>query len=474
MHKPQAPTSLPAVQPDPGVSKGDHTVRRVTPKRSTRPLNLGGGTGKTVYIIDIKGEIEQGIAPFLERVIKRAERDGARALVLHIDTPGGRVDAMDKMRKALLRAKLTTIAFVDKEAISAGAVIAYACDIIIFSNGASMGAATPVQISSGKAKAVSEKYVSWMRGLIRATAVAKKRNGDIAEAMVDADIDLRPLAPAKKLLTITTTQALAYGVADGQAESLDELFAKLNLTGATRKRLKMTWGERVAGFLTSSVVSSLLMTLGGLGLLIGLYTGSALALIVGVCCLAIFMLGHIVADMVGYEELLLFAIGAILLILELTVIPGFGVVGVLGILFIFGGLLLSLSGLDFSTQWETREIGSSMLRVSISLTVLVIAAILLVRYGPESKLGRHLILSSALTRGDGRSPAANGGRDAGSLSQFLNKRGVTLTDLRPSGKALIDNRKVEVISDGGFIPKGSAVVVIEVSLSRVAVRRVDA
>lgn len=438
----------------------------IKPKKSHRKLDFGGGTGKTVYVISIKGEIEQGLAPYLIRVIGEAEKKGVHALLLHIDTPGGRVDSMNQMRKALLRTKIPTIAFVDKEAISAGSVIAYACKIIVFASAASMGAATPIQISGGKAKPVGEKIVSWMRAVIRSTAEANGRDGRIAEAMVDANVDLPPLAPKGKLLTITTPDALKYGVADLQAETIDEVLAKLNLKGAKVEHKQVNWAEKVGRFLTGSIMSSILMSLGGLALLIGLYTGSMTSLLIGVSCFALFFFGHYVSNLAGYEELILLLIGVILLVIEVAVIPGFGIVGVLGIVFILVALVLSGSGLDIPTQWKTQTLTDGLIRVAISVSVTALLMFVFARYFPQTRAGRRFVLETSLDAQAGFST-----QDAAAV-RFQGMRGVALTDLRPAGKALVDGEKLDVVSSSGFQAKGTEVEVIEVSASRIVVRGV--
>ncbi|MCA9547572.1 MAG: hypothetical protein KC613_24385, partial [Myxococcales bacterium] len=146
------------------------------------------------------------------------------------------------------------IAFVNRRAISAGALISYAADFIAFTNGASMGAATPIQVEGGKAEAVGEKVVSYMRSEMRATAEANGRNGDVAEAMVDREVAVAGVSEAGRLLTVTTEQALKFGIANAQIETLDALLGQLGLAKATRVEPTINWAEKLARFLTDPVV----------------------------------------------------------------------------------------------------------------------------------------------------------------------------------------------------------------------------
>lgn len=161
------------------------------------PLMLGAvpvapREGSVVYVIPVDGVIDLGLAPFVERVLDEAAVAGAAAVILEIDTFGGRVDAAVQIRDALLRAKVKTVAFINKRAISAGALISLAAETIVMAEGGTIGAATPVQIGlpGAPAQPVEEKTVSYMRKEFRATAESRNRPPELAEAMVDADVEI--------------------------------------------------------------------------------------------------------------------------------------------------------------------------------------------------------------------------------------------------------------------------------------------
>ena len=227
-----------------------------------------------VYVVPIAGIIDLGLAPFVQRVLDEAVDANAAAVILEINTFGGRVDAAVLIRDALLQARVRTVAFINKRAISAGALISLATEKIAMAEGGTIGAATPVAMGQPGAPAqpVEEKTVSYMRKEFRATAEARKRPPLLAEAMVDADVEIPGVIDKGKLLTLTTDEALQHQVADVRANSLEAVLEFLELSGADVRLASQTWAETLVRFLTHPVVSSLLLTIGMLGIIVELRT----------------------------------------------------------------------------------------------------------------------------------------------------------------------------------------------------------
>lgn len=233
----------------------------------------------------------------------------------------------------------------NQRAISAGALITLAAERVAMVPGGIVGVATPVQMSGERMLPVDEKTVSYVRKEFRATADARGRPGEIAEAMVDADVAIPGLIEKGKLLTLTTESALEHDVADMKVEGLSELLVELGFSSLDIQRVELNWAEHIVRFLTLPAVASLLMTLGLLGLLVEIRTpGLGLPGLVGVVCLAAFFGGHFLVALVGWEQVLLLLLGVGLLVLEIFVLPGFGVVGILGIVALAAGLTTSLVG----------------------------------------------------------------------------------------------------------------------------------
>jgi membrane-bound serine protease (ClpP class) len=432
-------------------------------------LMLSGGlfaqtTRPVVYVVPIAGMIDLGLAPFVQRVLDEAVGAEASAVILEINTFGGRVDAAVLIRDALLQARVRTIAFVNKWAISAGALISLAAETIAMADGGTIGAATPVTMGQPGAPAqpVEEKTVSYMRKEFRATAEARKRPPLLAEAMVDADVEIPGVIDKGKLLTLTTDEALQHQVADVRAESIDAVLKFLELAGADVRLASQTWAETLVRFPTHPVVSSLLLSLGMLGLIVELRTpGVGLPGVLGVTSLALFFWGHWLVQLVGWEELLLVGAGCVLLGLEVFITPGFGLIGALGLMALLGGLGLSLVGVGATWEVILRAAG----RVVLSLLVAIAAALALLRVLPRLPFGRRLVLETEMAADAGYASAPEGDR------RWLGQRGTAASPLRPVGLADLAGERVDVVSDGEFIDAGAPLEVIRVDGNRIVVRR---
>ncbi len=418
-----------------------------------------------VYVIPIEGVIDLGLAPFVVRVLEDATQAGAAVVILDIDTFGGRVDAAVQIRDALLNAKVPTVAFVNKRAISAGALIGLSAQTLVMSTGSTIGAAAPVQVGlPGSAAApTKEKTVSYVRKEFRATAEARKRPPLLAEAMVDADVEVPGINLKGKLLTLTTDEALQHKVADFRAETLEALLAHLGLAGAQVRPATPHWAEQLVRFLTHPVMSSLLISLGMLGIMVELRTpGFGIAGGVGVGSLALFFWGHWLVQLAGWEELLLAGIGLVLLALEIFIIPGFGMFGTLGIAALLGGLALSMVGAGDTAA----VIVGVVWRVVLSLLAALLAGLLLLRFLPRLPLARRMILQTDLGSGHAHGSAPEADR------RWLDKHGQAMSVLRPAGIAMIEGARVDVVSDGEMIEAGARIQVMRVDGNRIVVRRV--
>ena len=418
-----------------------------------------------VYVAPIEGIIDLGLAPFVQRVLDEATETGAAAVILEINTFGGRVDAAVQIRDALLNSKVRTVAFVNKRAISAGALISLAAENLVMAGGGTIGAATPVQLGQPGAAAqpVEEKTVSYVRKEFRATAESRKRPPLLAEAMVDADVEIPGVIEKGKLLTLTTEEALKHKLADFRADSVESALENLGIRGAELRRASPNWAEHLVRFLTHPVVSSLLMTIGMLGIILGVRTGGfGVAGGVGLASLSLFFWGHWLVQLAGWEELLLAGAGIILFALEIFVIPGFGIAGVLGIVAILAGLILSLVGAGDTSQVVVMATG----RVVLSLLIAVIASLVMLRFLPRLPFGRRLILEAGLPSNVGYASAPD------SDSRWRGKRGRASSPLRPAGIAEFEGERVDVVSEGELIDAGQFVEVTRVDGNRIVVRQV--
>lgn len=407
-------------------------------------VSVGAVAAPLVYSLPISGEIEPGLAAFVARGIQLAERHNGIVL-LEINTFGGRVDAATEIRDLILDARVPVVAYISERAWSAGALIALAAPQIAMAPGSSIGAAEP--------RPMEEKTVSALKAEFEATAERWGRDRQLAGAMVDADIVVEGLVEKGKILTLSAQDALDRGIADQIATSTSDLLRELGYDQYELVGLTPHWAENMARFLTNSTVSSLLLTLGFLGLVFEITSpGWGVPGTGGMLALILFFGGRYVTGLAGLEAILLFILGVILLVLEVAVIPGFGLAGILGLGSVFVSIVMAFG------DWQI-----ALLSLSVAISVSVVAMILLWGRIRKSRLWSRLVLTH-------EESSVAGYRAPVDYSHLSGKQGVTMTPLRPAGIALIDGDRFDVVSDGGFIAANSPVEVIEMEGTRVVVR----
>ncbi len=423
--------------------------------------SLGEGS---VFVVPIEGMIDAALANYVERALADAAEADASLVFFDIDTFGGLVDAADQIRTAILHSAVPTVAFIDPNAASAGALISYANDLIVMTPGASIGAATVVDGAGTKA---SEKMQSYMRSLMRATAEANGRDPRLAEAMVDENLAVDGVVEAGTLLTLSASEAERLGVADAIHASREEALAALGAGDRAVLSHRATGAERVLRFLGAPVIASILMMMMLGGLYFELQTpGVGFAGLMSILGAALFFAPHYMLGLVQSWEIVLFVLGVMLLLAEIFVIPGFGVAGITGIvlvLFSLGAALIGNVGLSFPTDGAITQ---AILTLAGTLVLLVVLSYSLARYMPRSQRLSQLILSPELG-------SAAGYTSSDTDETLLGLIGVALTTLRPAGTAEIDGRRVDVVSQSTFVPQGESIEVVSVRGSRVEVRPVS-
>jgi membrane-bound serine protease (ClpP class) len=380
-------------------------------------------------------------------------------VILDIDTFGGRVDAAQKIVTAVGASQIPVYALVSHNAWSAGAMVALSADSIFMTPGSSIGAATPV-VGAEKA---SEKIVSAMRGEFRALAERRGLDPRIAEAMVDEEIEIEGVVEAGKLLTLTGQEAIDLGVAQGEAENLDDLLNQLDLDAQNVATVSVNWAEALVRFLSNPVVAPILLSLGTLGLIIEIKTPSfGLAGLAGVIALAAFFGSHLIVGLAGWEEIILLGVGIVAMGIEIFVVPGFGLAGIVAITCI--GVATFMALLGAIPTWGDMARASGILIVAASIVAVVLTVLL--KYLPSSPGGRGIFLRAATDR------------SAGYIAEPIREDligvvGVAVTDLRPAGTAQLGDERLDVVSDVGFVAKGTSVRVIQSEGYRHVVEPVD-
>lgn len=436
------------------------------------PAETPATSGGTVVVGKIDGEIGLSESAYVTRLIEAAEEQDAAVLMIELNTFGGRVDAAVAIRDALLGAKMHTAVFINRRAISAGALISLACKSIAIATGGTIGAATPITTGPGQEmpQPVEEKYLSYFREEMRSTAEANGRNGDVAEAMVDSDKEVEGVSEKGKLLTLNTQNALELKIADVEADSVEDALGKLGLSGRI-VTLERSWSESLVGFLTSAPVASLLF----LGMMILGYLeyqtpGFGVFGFGAIACFLLLYFGHYMVNLAGWEELLLFVVGVALILVEVLVIPGFGFVGVAGILCVLASLVMLLMAGDWSDfTFNNPFTGEAITQVAVTILVGIVAVFSLIHWLPRSRssvLGGKLVLDEGLAAAAGYASHEAAGDDLAGLT------GEVVSPLRPAGKALIDGKRLNVETEGDFIAAGETVRVLRREQGRIVVRRV--
>lgn len=407
---------------------------------------------KKVYVIPVEDTVEKGLLAFLNRSIKEAEAEQAELIVLDINTPGGAVDAASDIGKSITKTDIPIVAFVNKKALSAGAYIALNADQIYMTPGSTMGSAAVID---GSGNAADDKAQSYWLSAMKSAAEQNGRDPKYAMAMADKSIELPELdITNKELLTLTPKQAEDVQYSEGTVANLNELLNKLGYEKSDVITTKVSWAEHIARFVTNPVVVPILLSIGGLGLVIELYTPTfGLAGSMGIGALLLFFYGHLVAGLAGMEAIIVFIIGIVLLLLELF-LPG-GILGIIGL----GAIFISF----FLTTDNYMQMGVSLI---IACAVALGGAFVMVKFfGKRMKTLRKMVLSDSLNTESGYVSNQN-------RYELIGKEGITVTPLRPSGTVSIDDEYIDVVSEGNYLEKDVKVKVMKVEGSRVVVRKV--
>lgn len=410
--------------------------------------------------VPLAGVVEMGLAPFIERTLAEAAASGARAVVLDIETPGGRVDAAERIINAISRSEVPVYAYVNMHAYSAGAMIALATDRVLMQEGSVMGAATPVDGSGTKA---SEKIVSAMRAQMRALAEARDLDPTIAEAMVDEEIGIDGVVDEGKLLTLTAGEAVALGYAE-TVDGWDDVLAAIGAEAVTVVQAEVNWAERIVRFFTNPVIVPFLLSLGFLGLIVEVKTaGFGLAGIAGLLSLSLFFGAHLLIGLAGAEDLILVAAGLALIAVEVLVIPGFGIFGIAGIAALLGGFFMAQVGNLPSQEDFARATG---VLSATALLVVLTGWVFLRSIMRNRRLSRSGIVLPESTNREG------GYTSADLRPELEGAEGVAITALRPSGVGLFADERLDIISESEWIEEGTRVRIVSAEGYRHIVRAV--
>ena len=398
-----------------------------------------------VYQIPIQGNIDQAMFSFFNRSFEEAVQNGADKIVINIDTYGGYIDPAIRIKDIIINSDVDTITYVSNRAWSAGALIALAGEELVMKEGSSIGAA--------ETRPNEEKYISALRNEFKATAEVRSRNAKIAEAMVDVDVAIEGLIEEGKLLTLTAGEANNNNISDVLVNSDEEFYSYLGVSKETVNIIEPQTIDRFVQIVTNPYISTFLLIIGFSALIFELLVpGFGVGGTVGLISLGLFFSGYVINGVANWGIIVLFLVGLLLIILEAFVVPGFGITGIGGMISIFVSLYFL-----FPTPQIAINIMATTLLATVALTFII------GKYFGSSKAWSRISLGTSQTSDIGY-VASDDKKD------IINKTGIAKTPLRPAGIAEINNNRVDVVSEGGFIDKGEKIIVIDVKGSKILVK----
>jgi membrane-bound serine protease (ClpP class) len=439
---------------------------------------------KLVYKLNIKQEITKATWRQTQQAFDAADSLGADVFLIHMNTYGGTVLDADSIRTKILQSPIPVYVFIDNNAASAGALISIACDSIYMRPGGSIGAATVVNQTGA---AMPDKYQSYMRSTMRATAEAQgkdtiitgndtiykwRRDPQIAEAMVDPSVFIAGIIDTGKVLTFTPTEAIENGYCEGIAENIPEVLKKVGIEEYKIVEYEPTWIERIIGFLVHPVISGLLI----MAIIGGIYfemqsPGIGFPLGVAILAAIAYFAPLYLEGLAEHWEILVFIIGLILVAVEIFIIPGFGVAGISGIALMFISLVLSLIN-NVNFDFEGVEVGS----VGVAVTTVIIGVfggfIISLYLGNRlfsANTGwfRNMSLKSVQNINEGFVCIETG------MFALKGKTGISKTVLRPGGKIFVEGEVFDAVANSGFIDKDVNIIVTKVEATQLYVDKAD-
>jgi len=439
---------------------------------------------KLVYKLNIKQEITKATWRQTQQAFQEADSLGADVFLIHMNTYGGTVLDADSIRTKILQSPIPVYVFIDNNAASAGALISIACDSIYMRPGGSIGAATVVNQTGA---AMPDKYQSYMRSTMRATAEAQgkdtivagndtiykwRRDPRIAEAMVDQSVFIEGIIDTGKVLTFTPTEAIENGYCEGLAENVPEVLKKVGIEDYKIVEYEPTWIEKIIGFLVHPIISGLLI----MAIIGGIYfemqsPGIGFPLGVAILAAVAYFAPLYLEGLAAHWEILVFIIGLILVAVEIFVIPGFGVAGISGISLMFISLVLSLiNNVNFDFEGvEVGDVGVAITTVFIGVFGGFILSLYLGNkvFTSETGMFRNMSLKSVQNVSEGFVAIET------SMFKMKGKTGISKTVLRPGGKIFIDGDVYDAVANNGFIDKDVNIIVTKVEATQLYVDKME-
>ena len=420
-----------------------------------------------VYTFKIDSDIDPAMNRRVKIALSEAKAAKATLILIEMDTYGGAVTDADEIRTMILESDIPIYVFINKDAASAGALISIAADSIYMAPGGSIGAATVVNGADGAA--APDKYQSYMRSMMRSTAEANGRDPRIAEGMVDEKIEIEGVSAAGSVITLSVSEAIKYGFCEGQYNSINEILESQNLENAEFIAYKEDIVDKIISFFLSPAISGVLILIIIGGIYFELQTpGIGFPIVASIVATLLYFIPFYLNGLAENWEIIIFILGIVLLAVELFVIPGFGIFGVLGIIFILGGLVL---GMLPNQNFNFDFVPASQLFGALLTVILAALASVGLVFWLTPKINQWGAFSTITL-------ASTQERSEGYTSSFysnslLGKEGIVHSRLRPSGRVEIDGEIYDATSRGDFIDQDEKIIVISTEGTSLKVKKLE-
>lgn len=409
-------------------------------------LSFGESNDK-VYIVPINGEINRATRNYVKDVLNDLNnKNDVAAVIFEIDTFGGLIDEASNIKDLIISTNIPTISFVNNKAASAGVLITIASENVVMSPSAMIGSAETIPNT--------EKVLSMWRAWLRDTANYRGRNSDIIEAMADSDIVVEGISERGKLVNLTSQEALTHGIADYISNDYRDIAEHFGYGNAEIVEKNESMQIKLSKYISNPYLSSILLTIAFIGLVIEIMTpGFGLGGTISIIGFGLYFGGNILAGNSNWTSLALFVLGIVLLVIEI-IVPGFGLPGISGILFVLIGIILAMD-----------SFANAILSISIAIIITTIIGIMLVKRGFKSQLFNSIVLNNQTNK-------EKGYLSSEADENLISKEGIAVSELRPSGFIDIDGKRIDALSDEGYISKGTAVKIVKIEGSKIFVRRI--
>ena len=408
---------------------------------------------KKVMVMEIKDVIDPRMHRYVDLALKEAVQTKADLVIIEMDTYGGVLTDAKEIVDKIMHFKKPIWVFINSDAASAGALISIACDSIYMAPGASIGAATVVD---GQGQKAPDKYQSYMRSIMRATAEENGRDPKIAEGMVDENIVIEGIKNAGQIITFSTSEALQHGFCEAKVESIEEILLRNQIKDYTIERFELGLSEKIISIVLNPVISSILILI----IIAGIYfemqsPGLGFAGLAALVALVLYLVPYYLNGLAANWEILAFFIGIGLIAIEIFVLPGFGIAGISGIILTVGSLFLIMINND-AFNFEFVPMNDILYAMAAAMGGTLGGMILLLVGGsklPDTRFFKRIALTDTQKRSEGFVSQQY-------TESLIGRKGTAQTVLRPSGKVLIEGNLYDAFTRGEYIEKGQEVEVI--------------